>query len=70
MALMFTELTGDETEGEKALYYRFRDKLSDEFCLWHNLVIHSKSQEVDFVLFHPSYGIWAIEVKDWAISQI
>jgi len=70
MAIMYTELTGDETPGERALYNRFKNKLSDEFCIWHNLVIHSKSQEIDFILFHPSYGIWSIEIKDWAISQI
>jgi hypothetical protein len=70
MAIMYSELTGSETQGEKALYNRFKNKLSDEFLIWHNYVFHSKSVETDFIIFHPSYGIWTIEVKDWLISQI
>ncbi|GJQ22118.1 MAG: hypothetical protein HBSIN02_24730 [Bacteroidia bacterium] len=70
MAIMYTELTGNETSGEKALYTRLKNKLSDEYSVWHNLVLHSKSIEVDFVIFHPSHGIWCIEIKDWVISQI
>jgi hypothetical protein len=70
MANMYTQLAGNETPGEKALYYRFNNKLSEQFSVWHNFVFHSTSQEVDFIVLHPSYGMWLIEVKDWLLPQL
>lgn len=70
MALMYTELSGSETQGEKAFYYKFKNKLSDEYIIWHNYIIQEKSKEIDFIIFHPVFGIWVIEIKDWTIDQI
>lgn len=70
MATMFTELSGNETSGEKTLYNRFNSKLPDEYMIWHNKVLSQKNREIDFIILHPNYGLWVIEVKDWAVNQI
>ena len=70
MATMRTDLDGNETLGEKNLYYRFKNKLSDDYHVWHNLVLPNTGKEADFIIFHPHDGIWVIEVKDWSIEHI
>lgn len=70
MATMRTDLDGTETPGEKDLYYRFKNKLSDDYHVWHSLVLPNTGKEADFIIFHPHDGIWVIEVKDWSIEQI
>lgn len=70
MALMYDELRGEENPGEKGLYHKLKNNLSDEFLIWHNKKLHSQTKEIDFIIFHPTHGIWFLEVKDWNISQI
>ena len=70
MATMRTTLTGNETHGEKKLYYILRDKFNDDYQVWHNVLIHSVSTEIDFVIIHPSEGIYVIEVKDIILDNI
>ena len=70
MAQFHTSITGEETHGEKTLYYTFCDKLSDEYHVWHNFVNLHTSLEHDFIIFHPVNGLFIIEVKDWKINQI
>ncbi|MGC9472098.1 MAG: NERD domain-containing protein [Bacteroidales bacterium] len=70
MAIMRTDITGDETKGEKLMYYKFRDKLPDEYHIWHNHILHNKGREADFIICHPKEGVFVLEVKDWTIDQI
>lgn len=70
MATMRTEITGKETNGEKRLFYIFRDRFSDDYHVWHNVVFHKNSTEIDFIIVHPSEGIYIIEVKDWSVGNI
>lgn len=70
MATLYTELSGRETTGEKALYSKLKSKLPDEYMVWHNRVPPEKDREIDFVVLHPTYGLWVIEVKDWVANQI
>ena len=67
---MRTTLSGYETQGEKQLYYRFRDKLSDDYHVWHNIHLLKARTEVDFIILHPAEGIYVLEVKDWPIEII
>lgn len=67
MATMYSELRGNETEGEKLVFTKLRNKLPDEYMVWHSI---TKKQEMDFIILHPVYGIWIVEVKDWFSSQI
>lgn len=67
---MRTTLSGNETHGEKKLYYILRDKFNDDYQVWHNVLIHSVSTEIDFVIIHPSEGIYVIEVKDIILDNI
>ena len=70
MATMRTSLTGNETQGEKQLYFRFRDKLSDDYHVWHNIHLLKARTEVDFIILHPAEGIYVLEVKDWPVEII
>ena len=70
MAKMYTQLNGSETDGEKLLYNKFKNSLEDSFLVWHNIVLPGKGRELDFIILHPTYGLWVVEVKDWVLSQI
>ena len=70
MAVFHTELNQEETRGEKEFYFRLKNKLSDEYHVWHNFHLHQTGSEIDFLIFHPFDGLFIIEVKDWNIDQI
>jgi hypothetical protein len=70
MATMLTELTGTETAGERLVYNLLRNRISDDYCVVHNYLLHQAGKEIDFVILHPSEGVYVIEVKDWVIEQI
>lgn len=70
MATMLTELTGRETHGEKLVYNLLRNRISDDYFVVHNYLLHQSGKEIDFVVLHPSEGVYVIEVKDWVIEQI
>lgn len=70
MAIVHTELDGRETEGEKLVYRRLKSLLPDEYVMWHNKYLPGDHSEADFIILHPSDGLWVIEVKDWLRKQI
>lgn len=67
---MLTELTGRETHGEKLVYNLLRNRISDDYFVVHNYLLHQSGKEIDFVVLHPSEGVYVIEVKDWVIGQL
>lgn len=67
---MLTELTGNETTGERKVYNLLRNRISDHYYVVHNYLLHQVSKEIDFIILHPSEGVYVIEVKDWVIEQI
>ena len=71
MASMHTSLSGDETRGERDLYDIFRNYLPETYSVWHSKVLAVQpSREADFVIVHPRFGLWAIEVKDYSVDKI
>ncbi len=70
MAKIYTRLRGNETDGETHLFELFAEKLPAQFHVWHNFVEPKTHKEIDFVVLHPKYGLWVMEVKDWLIHQI
>jgi hypothetical protein len=70
VAIAYTELTNKETPGEKTVYNILKSRLDDDYMMWHNHIISPINREIDFIVLNPFYGIWVIEVKDWAIDQI
>ncbi len=70
MATFHTELNNKETKGEKKFYFRLKNKLSDEYHVWHNFHLHQTGAEIDFLILHPVDGLFLIEVKDWSVDQI
>ena len=70
MAVMHTPLRGTETDGERHLYELLDQKLGNTFHMWHSIVEPRTHKEIDFLLLHPKYGLWVIEVKDWLINQL
>lgn len=70
MALMKTNLRGMLPHGERMLYRFFDRKLSNQYHVWNNLRMPVTGEEIDFVILHPEFGMWVIEVKDWVIEQI
>jgi hypothetical protein len=70
MAIMLRDVAECVTEGERRLYYLFRDKLSEDYLVINSFSFHAGGTEIDFVILHPSEGVYLIEVKDWIIEQI
>lgn len=58
------------TTGERRFSERLEQKLEDDYLCWYNVPIGVKQLQPDFVIFHPSRGILALEVKDWKLSTI
>lgn len=71
MARAYTLAHGRETEGERGVY-AFFSKLSNQFHFWHGVKIRTAGihTEIDFIVLHPRFGLWVVEVKDWLMSQI
>lgn len=69
---MMTKCSQNATDGEKRFYRKLDSNLPEEYVVWQGVEIegNGKRREVDFLVFHPIYGVWVIEVKDWAASQI
>lgn len=70
MATMLTDLTGNETSGERKVYNLLRNRISDDYHVVHNYLLHQAGKEIDFVILHPAEGIYVVEVKDWLMEQI
>jgi hypothetical protein len=58
------------TNGEKRLAQRLEEKLEDDYLLWYDVPIGSKRLHPDFIILHPSRGIFILEVKDWRLDSI
>jgi hypothetical protein len=78
MAKMYpTELSPKtKSPAEKMLYKLFRDKLSDEYHVYHNIrwqgiddKRRARDGETDFIIAHPEQGILLIEVKGGEIYR-
>lgn len=44
MATMLTELTGRETHGEKLVYNLLRNRISDDYFVVHNYLLHQSGK--------------------------
>jgi hypothetical protein len=58
------------TPGEKRLAQRLEEKLEDDYLLWYNVPVGKKRLHPDFIVLHPSRGLFILEVKDWKLDSI
>jgi hypothetical protein len=58
------------TNGEKRLAQRLEEKLEEDYLLWYDVPIGLKRLHPDFIVLHPSRGIFILEVKDWTLDMI
>ncbi|HLP87684.1 MAG TPA: 3'-5' exonuclease [Nostocaceae cyanobacterium] len=58
------------TPGERRLAQRLEEKLGDECVLWYDVPIGKKQLHPDFIILHPSRGLFVLEVKDWKLDTI
>lgn len=73
MALLLTERGSrfrNITKGERRLMERLQEKLEDDYLVWYDAPIGKRRQHPDFIILHPSRGLFVLEVKDWNLSTI
>ncbi|MCC5640798.1 NERD domain-containing protein [Nostoc sp. CHAB 5844] len=58
------------TPGEKRLGQRLEEKLEDDYLLWYDVPVGKKQLHPDFIVLHPSRGLFTLEVKDWKLDTI
>ena len=58
------------TSGERRLAQRLEANLEDDYLLWYDVPIGSKRLHPDFIILHPSRGIFVLEIKDWKLDTI
>jgi len=58
------------TPGERRLAERLEEKLEDDYLLWYDVPVGKKQLHPDFIVLHPSRGLFILEVKDWKIDTI
>lgn len=58
------------TPGERRLAERMEEKLEDDYLLWYDVPIGKKQLHPDFIVLHPSRGLFILEVKDWKLDTI
>jgi hypothetical protein len=56
------------SKGEKLLYIVLRDRLPDDFIVWHEPRVDELYP--DFIILGPTFGLLIIEVKGWWASKI
>ncbi|MEO0770387.1 MAG: 3'-5' exonuclease [Cyanobacteria bacterium J06649_4] len=61
---------GRMTSGERRLAQRLEAYLEDNYLLWYDVPVGSKRLHPDFILLHPSRGLFILEVKDWKLDTI
>lgn len=66
----FNSCTSRMTSGEKRLAQRLEAKLEDDYLLWYDVPVGPKCLHPDFIILHPSRGIFVLEVKDWKLDTI
>jgi hypothetical protein len=58
------------TPGERRLAQRMEEKLEDDYLLWYDVPVGKKQLHPDFIVLHPSRGLFILEVKDWKLDTI
>jgi len=58
------------THGERRLAQRLEEKLENDYLLWFDVPIGPKRLHPDFIILHPSRGLFVLEVKDWTLNTI
>lgn len=58
------------TPGERRLGQRLEEKLEDDYLLWYDVPVGKKQLHPDFIVLHPSRGLFILEVKDWKLDTI
>jgi hypothetical protein len=56
--------------GERRLAQRLEAKLDDDYLLWYDVPVGPQHLHPDFIILHPSRGLFVLEVKDWKLSTI
>ncbi|NEQ97865.1 MAG: ATP-binding domain-containing protein [Cyanothece sp. SIO2G6] len=56
--------------GERRLAHRLEEKLDDDYLLWYDVPVGPQQLHPDFIILHPSRGIFVLEVKDWKLNTI
>lgn len=59
-------------ENEKTFFTILKDCLPNDFLIYAGYKNHidKNSNDIDFILIHPSYGIWAIEQKSYRLQDL
>jgi UvrD-like helicase C-terminal domain/Nuclease-related domain/AAA domain len=58
------------TFGERRFAARLEQKLEADYLLWYNVIVSNRQLRPDFVILHPSRGLFVLEVKDWKLDTI
>lgn len=58
------------TNGEKRLAERLERKLEEDYLLWYDVAVSTRQLHPDFIILHPSRGLFILEVKDWKLENI
>lgn len=58
------------TPGERRLAQRLEEKLESDYLLWYDVPVGKKQLHPDFIVLHPSRGLFILEVKDWKLDTI
>ncbi len=58
------------TSGEKRFAEALEHHLEDDYLLWYDVPIGPKQLHPDFIILHPSRGLFILEVKDWKLDHI
>ncbi|NEU77582.1 AAA family ATPase [Nostoc sp. UIC10630] len=66
----FNSCSMQMTPGEKRLAQRLEEKLEDDYLLWYDVPLGKKQLHPDFIVLHPSRGLFILEVKDWKLDTI
>ena len=72
MAQILTPLKKSKmTIGEKRFAQLLHDYLDDDYLVWYNVPSHGEKRRYpDFLIFHPGYGLWCLEIKDWHMGNV
>jgi hypothetical protein len=66
----FSSCAQKMTPGEKRFATRLEQKLEDDYLIWYNVIVSNQQFRPDFVILHPSRGLFILEVKDWYLNTI
>lgn len=58
------------TKGERKFADCIKLKLDYNYYCWYNVPIGKSSRYPDFIILHPAYGLFVLEVKDWSVENI